>query len=475
MKKLLSILLCLVLITGVCVLFVGCDNSKDLIYKNDLVQQVKRDKENKDVYNVKLKKKQYVDTLVLQESADKVTSFGVYGKNDDGTYKLIYKQDRIDKLRVCALDGMVTDELKVEIFDKLGNTKINSIKAYDSSNEKSSKQFRFVDYMTTEKKKLSQQGENAQLYEYFYNLTDVILIGEIGLNKNCDITYGEGEEDFEEDITNLNAIKVNVKNPGLRTIVSVGLNGLANNGAKKTNAEIKTSINNNIKKIVANIVAFAEKFNIDGIDFDWELPSSGSEWKAYSKLIVELSKELKKQNKFVTVALPSYGSKLTKEASSAVEFVNLMLYDAFDERGEHASFYETTKVGVEEFLKNGKFKAEQVMMGLSYYGRTTNQSAYAWPDYRWDYRYNNASLGKWGNYIKDFEYTDEKDGRVKICDAYVNGFAMTRDKTCYAIAKGLGGVMGFRMCCDAPADYEYSLHRAVADALKRGLKPQEAA
>ncbi|MDE6967796.1 MAG: glycoside hydrolase family 18 protein [Clostridia bacterium] len=467
MKKSIAIILCLLLVITSCFLLVGCAPTEEL-YKTDLVKKVKRDK---DIYTVELNKKQFVDTLVLSETADKVTSFGVYGKNDDGSYTLIYKNDRIDKFRVCSLDGMVTNELRIEIFDKLGNTKINSIKAYNSTAEQRKTDFRVVEYLVTSDQKLEKMKDNPSFYEYFYNVNDIVLIGEIGVDESGKITYGEGKEDFAEDIANLNEIKENVKNPNMNIVVSVGLKGLASSSAKNQNIGIKDGINKNISTIVKNIAAFAEEFGINGIDFDWEYPQNGSQWKAYSKLIVELNSALAKSKRYITVALPTWGVKLSKDAVSAIKYVNLMTYDMFDERGEHASFYVSTKQGIDQFLRETKFSRNQIMLGLSFYGRAINKSENAWPDMNWDYKNNHESLGKWGNYIKDFEYTEDK--MTKVCDAYINGFAMNRDKTTYAISSGLGGVMIFRMSCDAPAGYKYSLHNAVGEALKRGLKAKE--
>ena len=36
----------------------------------------------------------------------------------------------------------------------------------------------------------------------------------------------------------------------------------------------------------------------------------------------------------------------------------------------------------------------------------------------------------------------------------------------YAEETGLGGVMIFRAKCDAPYTYEYSIHRAIQDAIE---------
>lgn len=462
MKKAVTLIVCLIMIVIGVFAFGGCgENHGATLFKNDLVKSVSQEG---DVYTVNLKEKQYVDTLVLKENADKVTNFGVYGKNDDGSYSLIYRQDRIDKYRVCSLDGMVTDELRIEIFEKLGKTKINSIEAYDSTKEQREKPFLVTEYLTTEQEKLQKNENNPDFRGYFDIVTDIICIGEISMDSNAEIVYGEGKEDFASDIATLRRIKED-----MRIVVSVNIQSkTATNNERNEPEGVKKWINNNIDKIVTNMTAFAKEFNVDGLDLDWEYPYNQSQWNAYSLLVTRLSAELKKEERFLTLALAPWGCGLSKKACEAVEYVNLMTYDMFDERGEHASHYETGKKSIDKFLSISKFKPEQIMLGLSFYGRTVNGSANAWPDMNWDYNNNAKSIGKWGNYINDFEYVE--DGLTKYSDGYINGYAMNRDKTAYAIASDLGGVMIFRMSCDAPYSYEYSLHRAVKEAIERGVK-----
>lgn len=173
MKKAAVIILCLVMLATGIFVFAGCKESCEAsLFKSDLVKSVEK---NGNVYTVSLKGKQYVDTLVLEEKADKVTNFGVYGKKDDGSYSLVYRQDRIDRYRVCSLDGIVTDELRIEIFSALGKTKIDSVKAYDSTKERREKPFRVTEYLTTEKGKLQKNENNPDFVGYFDKVMRCLL------------------------------------------------------------------------------------------------------------------------------------------------------------------------------------------------------------------------------------------------------------------------------------------------------------
>ena len=215
-----------------------------------------------------------------------------------------------------------------------------------------------------------------------------------------------------------------------------------------------------------NLVAFAKENNIDGIDIDWDYPENGTQWNWLSKLIVELDKEMDAIGKYVTVTLKPNECKLSKKARNAVEYVNLMTYDMFDERGEHSSNYETCKHSIQTFMSKFKFTADKIMLGLSFYGRTTNESSLIF-DIK-DYFKDNKDIDKWVNRLYNYKYYDD-NGTEKYSEIYFNGYAMVRDKVTYAIASGLGGVSIFSMSYDVSAFWEYSLHNAVSEAIERGI------
>ena len=420
------------------------------LLEGDLVHQV----ENcGDSYIVSLNGKQYADTVVLEEAFDVVEDFEIEARIGD-KWQRIYRQDRIDRYRLCVTDGVETDTLKINILKKKGVVRLDKISVYDSRTLSKKPAFIVSEYLTTEKGKLEKNIENPDFTGYFGVVDDLILIGEIALDAQGQIRYGEGKEDFLKDLELIRRIKKDIN-------IVVDINIQTYTG--KDNSETKNLLNKKMKEIVTVISDFANETGINGIDFDWEYPKTVGEWDAYSKLITELSAELKKSGRFVTVALAPWGCGLSPEACRAVKYVNLMTYDLFDDRGEHASFYNTTEKSVKQFLRISDFTKDQILLGLSFYGRTVDRSGAAWPDFRYDYE-NGKKLGKWGNYLYDYAYVEE--GIKKNSYGYINGYAMTRDKTAYALYAGLGGVMAFRMICDAPYGYEYSLHKAIEEIKK---------
>lgn len=473
MKKLLSVLLCIMLLLTCCFAFAGCSTKKAeaSLYTEDLVDEFKG---KGDIYTIKLKEKHRVDTMILEENTDNVKSFGVYGKEDDGTYTLLYRQNRIDKYRVCSLDEFVTDELRIEIFDKQGKVKINNIEVYDSDAAQRTTPLRVTEYLLSTGNKLANNRNNREFYDYFKIIDDIILFGDISMDMQGNVVYNEGAEDFATDIEVINEFKAKetVKNPDLKIVASVDIKSYTVAADyKNKNKGVQKWIKKNIKTIVPNLVAFAQTYNIDGLEIAWDYPESGTQWSYFSKLIVELDKQLDPLGKYVTVSLRPDSCKLSKKARNAVEYVNLTTYDMYDERGEHTSNYETCKHSIQTFMSKSKFKADKIMLGLSLYGRTTNQSSEIF-DLSGHFK-DNKEIDKWVNKIYNYKYYDDA-GVEKYSDIYFNGYAMVRDKTTYAIATGLGGVSIFRMAYDVSARWEYSLHNAVAEAIARGITLPEA-
>lgn len=469
MKKILSILLCLVLVVISCTLLVGCSNDKGAatLYANNLVKEIKNEGDD---YIITLDGEHRVDTLILQEKTDNVNSFGVYGYDKDGKPCLIYRQNRIDKYRVCALDAMVTSQLKIEIFDKKGKVKIDNIEVYDSSVSKREQPFRVTEYLMSTDQKLHNNINNRELYDHLKIVTDLVLIGEISMDAQGNVICNEGENDFKKDLDILKEFKTKTKNANMKIIVSVDIQSNtipADVKDKYKNKEVYKWIKKNLDTITSNLAAFVEKFGLDGIDFDWQYPENGTQWKWYSNLIVKLKGKLA-EGKFITATLRPNACSLSKKARNALEYVNLMTYDMFDERGEHSSNYETCRHSVEVFMKKSKFTADKITLGLPFYGRTTNESSIIFEYGEYYAKKADIEIDKWVNKIYNYKYTDN-DGIEKYSEVYFNGYAMIRDKVTYALASGLGGVSIFRLSYDISALREYSLHNAVAEAIARAM------
>lgn len=135
-----------------------------------------------------------------------------------------------------------------------------------------------------------------------------------------------------------------------------------------------------------------------------------------------------------------------------------MSYDLFDDRGDHANIQWGTIDSVKPLLSAG-FDKSQILLGIPTYGRTVDGTGYSWPYFRG----NEDILGKFNSIVPNNKFVDE-NGVDQCYDAYVQSYAEARDKTAYAKAMDLGGIMIFRAKCDAPYTYEYFIHRAIKEA-----------
>lgn len=390
------------------------------------------------------------NTVVLEESGDHVSLFRLYSYQD-GEWEMFYEQDRIAGYRMCTFEDITTSKLRIEIAEADGAVKLHGMKVYRQA--KNDREMKVSQYLAINEDEIVRlrDSHDAGFSGYYDVVTDVIIISELTLDSEANVIYTKGEELFS---ANLQALRDIIGDRPVRIWATVKFdmkNSEGNNDLDLT----KDFINEKIDIITQNIKAVVDQYHLYGIDYDWEYPNTGSQWKAYSKIIEESAKQFK-----VSVALPPWGIRLSRAAVQSVEHVNVMAYDLFDSRGDHANIQWGTIDSVKPLLLAG-FDKSQLLIGIPTYGRTVDKSANAWPEFRG----NEETLGKFNSVIRDYPYTDE-DGTQKTSAAYIQSYAEARDKMAYAEETGLGGVMIFRAKCDAPYTYQYCIHRAIQDALE---------
>ncbi len=195
-----------------------------------------------------------------------------------------------------------------------------------------------------------------------------------------------------------------------------------------------------------NIIAVLDKYDFDGVHFDYEYPLSLNAWHYYNKFLVSLDKKLGDYT--LGVAGNDWNIKFTPAAIRAIDTFEVMLYDMIDEEGRHATYEDTVKA-VQKIGIYG-MPLEKVNVGLAFYSRPTDMSAY------W-YGYNGCYDGIDENGWYHCDDTDK--------DFWFNTPDVIKAKTEYAINNGFGGVMIWHYNCDLPSTHEDSLLRAVDTAI----------
>ena len=196
-----------------------------------------------------------------------------------------------------------------------------------------------------------------------------------------------------------------------------------------------------------NIVEVLDKYDFDGVHFDYEYPLSKKAWFYYNRFLVSLDKEL--GDKYTLgVAASTWNLNYTKKAIKAIDTFEIMTYDYVDAQGKHATYEDTiAQIGA---IKEQKIPLEKANIGLPFYSRPTDLSGY-W--YGYNSCYNDIDENGW--------YHCPTTGK----NFWFNTPDVIEAKTEYAINNGYGGVMIWHYNCDLPSSHEDSLHRAIGTAI----------
>ncbi|MEG0771197.1 MAG: glycoside hydrolase family 18 protein, partial [Clostridia bacterium] len=359
-----------------------------------------------------------------------------------GEMKEIYRQDEMGN-RVAVIDPIETTKVQVTISASEKGVTIKKVK------------FSFVEFLVRENKLnvsayMAGPFSDGLLNSFDERLavtTEIILIGYINFDDKGNLVHRNGYEFLDRDIA---ALKEGIKQQNAKTKI---LMCFGNFEGEKENADKVFSTKEIRANFIKQAIDFIKKYDLDGADIDFEYPANKKQWDGYSKVLVEFKKELLKLNLPLSIALPSWGVELSAEAIKAVDEVQMMQYDLFDEKRRHAPF-EVFAYGIEYFQKIG-FPKEKLYPGLALYGREKDVNAEE----------------RWLSYEGICMMYDLIDANTNEMDnSYFTGKTMNRDKTFYALLKGCGGIMLFQYACDLPFENELSIFRGVSEIINGFVK-----
>ena len=269
---------------------------------------------------------------------------------------------------------------------------------------------------------------------HFTDLTDVILFGGLAsYNGDSEVILCE---DFDKIIDHVKSLDTDGH---LRWQLNLG--GIAEGDQKMAWRKAFHG-----KELPKNIRATLEQYDLDGVFFDYEFPM---EWDAkldFSIFLINLRKELG-GDFHIGAALQPWCARFLPSAIRAIDMVELMSYDNWDEDGFHATL-ELAKKDVKDMVKLG-YKLSQIDLGVPFYARPTTGEA-LWYDYAGYY----DKLDDKGLY-----YDANRDLTFSF-----NRPELVYEKTAWAIETGLGGMMIWHYNCDIPAENEQSLFHAITHA-----------
>lgn len=253
------------------------------------------------------------------------------------------------------------------------------------------------------------------------------------------------------------------QNPDLKVLLSVGGWGAGNFSEMAADETHRA-------KFCENCMAAVRKYGLDGIDIDWEYPSSSSAGISSSphdianfSLLMRDLRSVLGQDKLLTIA--SYaGVKYYdfKSAGQYLDFVNIMTYDMGRPPYHNAALYKSSKTknscdeAVEKHYQAG-LPYEKLVLGIPFYGKELDASE--------SVDYIDIVSGKYDKYTKRWDniaqvpYLTDAGGTMVLSYDDEQSVGLKAD---YIKSKGLLGAMYWSIEAD---DDAWTLSKALASRL----------
>lgn len=421
------------------------------------------------------------NTLVLREKGSEITQFSLY---KDGESEPFYSSDLIEEYRVCSFEPVSASEIVVRADSCDGGWKLDSLEAY-MIDRQARDDFRIMGYITVDSLCApvlkadegledgsygDQDGGIDESYtEVFEQVTQFNMIAGVYFKGDGSIVYkdisnrdGDGEADFSYALDKLRGMA-----PDAEIVVTLlgNKNDISADGYDNTIDRHNAAMGDNAAKLTENILAFIDKWGVDGVSFDYEYPSSSKDYRIYGEYLISLRAALDEKydgHKLLTAAIADWCMgefTFKREYMDALDQIEVMAYDLFDDRGYHSTFYRACYQIVENCRANGA-DMSKVHLGVPFYSRPIDQDEF-WGNYK----VVSSVLPPSNIYVFDQPYVNS-DGSTDNAPNYFNDRQMIYDKTSYAIDLGLGGIMIWHMACDDTENLGKSLTGAIAAAVE---------
>lgn len=279
-------------------------------------------------------------------------------------------------------------------------------------------------------------------------VTDIILFGNATYSEDGTVTLSEN---FDSQLNLLKSylkgqnLYLNILGPGSKTDSDDWTEQMHDLADRNTAAFESGKLENEIKTVL-------DKYDFDGVFFDYEFPLRNKDWKAFDKFIIGLDYFLG-DDYLIGMSMVGWNLKQSKEAMESTDMFEVMSYDLWDDDGNHATT-QIAKDDIEKFVKKGYDKAK-LDLGVPFYARPTTEEAY-WYDYK-------------SYYDKMSDNGLYEDAETGLTFSF-NTYDVIKEKTLYALENGLGGMMIWHYSCDVPADNEKSLFGAIDSAKQEFIK-----
>lgn len=247
-------------------------------------------------------------------------------------------------------------------------------------------------------------------------------------------------------------------NPSLKILLSVGGWGAGNFSEMAADDAHR-------KKFCENCLAAVQKYNLDGIDLDWEYPTSSSagisaskdDTKNFTKLLKDL-REVLGNDLLITMASSSSAKYIDfRSCIQYMDFVNIMTYDMGKPPYHNAGLYPSamTTRSCDESVTlhvNAGVPIQKIVLGIPFFGHDGkgevdfNEINYTGYNIRWDD-------------VAKVPYLVDASGTMVLTYDDETSVGLKAD---YVKTKGLRGAMYWNIEAD---DNNWTLSKAIASRL----------
>lgn len=414
--------------------------------------------------DIDLEKTESFNCIVLKEDGLNIKDFSVLVSNDNKTFTQVYHGDKIEYHRLCTFDDVNARYIRIFINESNKFFNLKEIEVYNQE-KVNSDNFRMTGYVVNndfyeilnnaEIKDKNSAVEKMLAKHNFAGMTHVNFYCGISFDENGNVFVGDPKGNQQKQKEELRYMVEAMRKYGKSDLKIVGVMGIST-GNPATNI----AMGDNRDAFVENLISFANEFGFDGIDIDYEFPQSDNDYKIFGDFLVELKNQmiLKMNTSKQPILSCAFGTKdinYPKEVIDAIDIVNVMTYDIFDQDGQHSSFWSCAVQGA-EYIEELGFPKEKINIGIPFYGTQVDalMEQYIYKDIEsFDYFENTYTFNS---------YLDGSPTQV-----YFNSPAMVRDKTAYALLNEYGGIMVWHFSCDTDYSSEYSLWRAAYTAVNQ--------
>lgn len=400
------------------------------------------------------------NTAIIEETGNQAQYFRLQALVD-GQWQTVYESEKIESSRLCSFDAVTTDRVRLTI-DKFRSentpVSIRSLRLYNEP-VRSAEDFEVTAYQRLDgdvPTEILAKGEAyVNNYARYYDVySTIIVFGAIHWDNDGKMGFGEGgEEKFAQELAALKEIISHRSNKDHQ--VKIIVTTLADGTWNDTGLGVNGYMAQYWESIADQTIAFVDKYDIDGVDIDWEYPQTADDWAVYDQFIARLDDGMHAVNPdaIISSALSAWNIGMSQETLDRLDQIQYMAYDGNDIDGYQSSLQQAQD-GLKAFIDNGA-DLSKINIGIAAYGRPVNSTPY-WATWR-----DLEEATYWNN-----KYYNVHDAG-QVYEGTFCSPALAGDKTALALFSGAGGVMVFRVACDKTMDDPNSVACGIQNTLDR--------